>query len=1209
MRTMSKRPKRRRPPAAAERARQAVLRGKKRLPDSRTSKSKAAKQSKRGSAKTKRSGARQTGSVAALRCELADARAQQAASADVLKLISRSSCDPHRVMVAVLDSAARLCGAKHGGIFLADSNGDGSIGCRASAGYNVPAGRLELWQRTPIRPGRGMVAGRALLECRPVQVLDVTADPEYEIHDPRMISGMRTTLAVPLLRNGKPLGVISLWKSKVEPFTDWQIELVSSFADKAVIAIENARLLGELQHRTDDLAESLQQQTATSEVLEVISSSVGRLDPVFKSALQNAVRICEAKFAQLWRFKDGAVLSIARLGIPPAFAEFLERGAHRPGPLSPLSRMIANPEIIHIADYRLDQAYLTDDPLAVAGIELGGIRTLLVVPMIMDGVLVGAIGIFRQEVRPFTDRQIELLGNFARQAVIAIENYRLLNELRLRTADLTESLAQQTATSEVLQVISSSRGDLAPVVEVMLERATRICEAKFAVLWGFKDGVPRIVSTLGVPAAFSEFQDRERLDPGPLHPLSRLAKTPEAIHIADYRLDQSYLAGDRLAVAGAELGGIRSLLIVPEIKDGELIGAISIFRQEVRPFSDKQIELLGNFARQAVIAIENARLLNELREALQRQTATSEVLQVISSSPDDLAPVFDAILEQATRVCEAKFANLLLFEDAAFRTVALHNAPAAFAEARRLNPVLRPLPGTGLERVAATKQTVQTADAQAEAVYRADPDRAAFLRDANARTLLTVPMLKDNKLVGVIAVYRQEVRPFTDKHIELVSNFAAQAVIAIENARLLNELRQRTADLGEALEQQTATSEVLQVISSSPGALKPVFDTMLANTTRICEARFATLYLGEGVRTVAMHNAPPAFAEARERAGIIHPHPDTTLARAASTKEPAQIADVTTSQAYVERDPLRVAAVALGGYRTVLSVPMLREGSLVGVISIYRQEVRPFTDKQIELVTNFAHQAVIAIENARLLRELEDTNRQLEVASQNKTQFLNSMSHELRTPLNAIIGLTDMLVANAPRFGTEKAQEPLRRVHRAGTHLLGLINQVLDLSKIEAGKLELSPEQVKLAPLIDEVIGTAGQLAQQNNNRLVVEAAPDLGVLTVDPMRLRQILLNLLSNACKFTKQGQVTLQARRIVDGRDAIEMAVADTGIGMTPEQMAKLFQEFTQAEASTAKNYGGTGLGLAITRKLARMMGGDVTVASEPGKGSVFTLRLPA
>jgi signal transduction histidine kinase len=292
----------------------------------------------------------------------------------------------------------------------------------------------------------------------------------------------------------------------------------------------------------------------------------------------------------------------------------------------------------------------------------------------------------------------------------------------------------------------------------------------------------------------------------------------------------------------------------------------------------------------------------------------------------------------------------------------------------------------------------------------------------------------------------------------------------------------------------------------------------------------------------------------------------------------------------------------------MLGVPLMREDVPIGVIGLMRNAVMPFTDKQIELVTTFADQAVIAIENVRLFDEIQDKNRQLQMASENKSQFVSSMSHELRTPLNAIIGLTEMMVTNAARFGTEKAQEPLQRVNRAGTHLLGLINQVLDLSKIEAGKLELNPQTVQLVPLIDEVVGTARQLADQNKNHLTAEAPGDLGSLSVDPMRLRQILLNLLSNACKFTKEGEVKLQARRMADGRDVIELSVSDTGIGMTPEQQAKLFEEFTQADATTAQRFGGTGLGLAIARKLARMMGGDVTVTSEPGKGSAFTVRLP-
>jgi signal transduction histidine kinase/CheY-like chemotaxis protein len=420
-----------------------------------------------------------------------------------------------------------------------------------------------------------------------------------------------------------------------------------------------------------------------------------------------------------------------------------------------------------------------------------------------------------------------------------------------------------------------------------------------------------------------------------------------------------------------------------------------------------------------------------------------------------------------------------------------------------------------------------------------------------------------------------------------------------------HELQTRSRELAQSVGELRALGEVTQAVNSTLD-LATVLSTIVAKAVQLSDTDAGSIYVvdpsTDEFHLRASHGMSEELIADLNRQGI--DLNEKTLADAAAQKAPVQVADL-------KEAPLSPVLNILlrAGYRALLIVPLLGPEGLIGMLVIRRKAPGEFPQHTVDLLQTFAAQSVLAIQNANLFTEVEEKSRQLELASQHKSQFVASMSHELRTPLNAIIGLTEMMVTNAARFGTEKAQEPLRRVHRAGTHLLGLINQVLDLSKIEAGKLELSPETVNLMPLLEDVIGTARQLAEQNKNRLVLQAQDNLGQLTVDPMRLRQILLNLLSNACKFTKHGEVALRVKRVVDGRHWIELAVADTGIGMTPEQQAKLFEEFSQADSSTARQYGGTGLGLAITRKLARMMGGDVAVTSEPGKGSVFTVRLPA
>jgi GAF domain-containing protein len=736
--------------------------------------------------------------------------------------------------------------------------------------------------------------------------------------------------------------------------------------------------------------EALERLAATSEVLQVINSSPGDLQPVFDIIAASALRLCGSTWSALLQF-NGELIELAAVHNLDDFKgrEVVRRSFPRqPSRTGVTDRAISTGTVTYIRDVLEISDYEHLDLVQAAAF-----RSVLSAPMLRKGKVVGAITVAGADANAFTDRHIDLLKTFAAQAVIAVENTRLLNELR-------ESLQQQTATADVLKVISSSRGELDPVFEVMLENATKLCEATYGTMYLREGDGYRAAARQGHSpnTAQQKWWMGEHFKPRSDVPLARCTRTRAPVHVADIRQEPAYVDGDPWMVAGADAAGIRSMVLVPMQKGDEVLGAISIYRTEVRPFSDKQIELVQNFAAQAVIAIENTRLLNELRDSLQQQTATADVLKVISSSPGELKPVFEAMLANAVQICGAKFGMLHLSEGDGFHTAAMHDVPREFGDKRGRQPFFRPPAGTPMGQVAATKQVTHIADITTMQGYiEGDQGLTDLAELGGARALAAVPMLKDNELVGAIVIYRQEPRLFLEKQIELLANFADQAVIAIENTRLLNELR-------ESLQQQTATSEVLKVISSTPGELEPVFNAMLTNATHICEAKLGHLFLRDGYifRAVAIYSKDSHVDLRRNPVMDVRDNPETPIDLLFKTKEVVHIPDLKTDQSYIRRNNRIVPLVEIGGARTFVTVPMLKEDELVGAISMYRQEVRPFTNKQIELVKNFAAQAVIAIENTRLLNELREALQQ-QTATSDVLKVISRSTFDLPTVLQTLI--------------------------------------------------------------------------------------------------------------------------------------------------------------------------------------------------------------
>jgi two-component system, NtrC family, sensor kinase len=1143
---------------------------------------------------------------------------RQKAGAEILRTIAAAPTDAEQSLQQIAETTARFFSASSVTIRITDGNrwtrtiAVGRAAERIVAA--VPTDQLTI-------DGKNL-PGMVYRENRQIHIPDLdNVDPsiaDFPGLAPARAGGTRTMSGTPLRRGHGAIGALIIHRDRLAPFTPDELALQQNFADQAVIAIENARLFNETQ-------EALERQTATSDILKVIASSPADVQPVFEAIAKSARRVVGGHSCGVTRVVGDNLHLAAFTTTSEAGRETLARSF--PIPLSSprtLAQVARTGQVMMLADMERD-ADDTSKQIARAR----GYRSMLVVPMLRDSAAIGTIAVTREEPGGFDGNAIGLLKTFADQAVIAIENARLFNEVQAKTRGLTEALTYQTGSANILKVIASSPTDVEPVLTAIVESACVICEAENAHVT-LKDGDELVFQAQhgSAPVVWKRQPINRRWVTG------RAAVDRRPIHVHDLLSSEGDEFPDGRELARRD--GARTMLAVPLLREGECVGVIVLRRMEVRPFSEKQIELLQTFADQAVIAIENTRLFNETREALERQTATADILKVIASSPSDAQPVFEAIANSANRLLGGFSSTVFLFIDGMAHLGAFTPTTAEADEVLR-STFPRPVAEFAPIKMTQAGEVTQVPDTE-----DLTDDIKNIARARGYRSMLFAPLMNKGVSIGFVAVTRVQPGPFVDHHAQLLQTFADQAVIAIENVRLFDEVQAKTRDLEEALRYQTGSANILRVIASSPTDVKPVLKAIVESACELCGAYDALVRLkdGDGLAFGAHHGPIPVSLAS------VPITENSTAGLAVIGREPVHVHDLLSTDG--DRFPHAQELASMHGERTILSVPLLREDESIGAIVLRRTEMQPFSSKQISLLQTFADQAVIAIGNVRLFEQVQARTRELTQslddlrAAQGRLiqteklaslgQLTAGIAHEIKNPLNFVnnfsalsVELTDELkdvlkqatLADKIRTDVEELtgllKDNLGKVVQHGKRADSIVKSMLLHSREGSG--EHRPADVNA--LVDESLNLAyhGARAEkpQFNVTLMRNFDPEAGMIEVFPQEITRVLLNLISNGFyavtkRKAENGSADFEplVTATTKGRtDRVEICIRDNGTGIPLDVKEKMFNPFF-----TTKPAGeGTGLGLSMSHDIVvKQHGGTIEVTTEPGEFTEFTIVLP-